>query len=127
VKKRAKEFKIPYSYERPMSLVMVKSTAIKGIKELQEALDKMNQERDDREDKFHTSHLEKVELQKQLKEKDDLIELLEKHVMKRSRHQEDLFSFNSSPSTHLPTFRVWKGFEDHLVIEKDAMKNIYER
>ncbi|XP_050896952.1 uncharacterized protein LOC127103761 [Lathyrus oleraceus] len=41
--------------------------------ELQEDLDRMGKERDDWEDKFHTSHLEKVELQKQLKEKDDLI------------------------------------------------------
>ena len=64
---------MPYAYERPMSLVMVKCPTIKGIKEFQEALDRMKQERDDWEDKFHTSHLEKVELQKQLKEKDELI------------------------------------------------------
>lgn len=73
VKKRAKEFKMPCAYERPMSLIMVKSPIIKGIEELQEALDMMKQERDDWEDKFHTSHLEKEELHKQLKEKDDLI------------------------------------------------------
>ena len=60
-----------------MSLVMVKSPTIKGIEELQEDLDRMKQERDDWEDKFHTSHLEKVELHKQLKEKNGLIELLE--------------------------------------------------
>ena len=34
VKKRAKEFKMPCAYERPMYLVMVKSPTIKGIKEL---------------------------------------------------------------------------------------------
>jgi hypothetical protein len=45
----------------------------------------MEQERDDWKDKFHTSHLEKVGLPEQLKEKDDLIELLEQHAMKRSR------------------------------------------
>ncbi|XP_050877124.1 uncharacterized protein LOC127080876 [Lathyrus oleraceus] len=64
VKKRAKEFKIPYTYERSMSLVMIKSPAIKGIKELQEALDRVKQERYDWEEKFHTSDLEKVELQR---------------------------------------------------------------
>ncbi|XP_050890353.1 uncharacterized protein LOC127095749 [Lathyrus oleraceus] len=64
MKKRAKEFKMPDAYKRPMSLVMVKSPNIKGIEELQEALDRMKQERDDLESKFHTSNLEKVELQK---------------------------------------------------------------
>ena len=34
VKKREKEFKIPYAYEKPVSLVMVESPTIKGIKEL---------------------------------------------------------------------------------------------
>lgn len=120
VKKRAKEFKISYAYERPISLVMVKSPIIKGMKELQEDLDRMKQERDDWEDKFHTSHLEKEELQKQLKEKDDLIELLEQHVVKRSKDQEDLFSSNNSSCTHLPTFGVWKGIIDQLMIEKDV-------
>ncbi|XP_050889174.1 uncharacterized protein LOC127094376 [Lathyrus oleraceus] len=106
MEKRAKEFKMPYAYERPMSLVMVKSPTIKGIEELQEASDKMKQERDDWEDKFDTSHLEKVELQKQLKEKCDLIELLGQCAVKRSRDQEDLFFSNSSSSTHLPTSGV---------------------
>ncbi|XP_050877329.1 uncharacterized protein LOC127081086 [Lathyrus oleraceus] len=95
VKKRAKEFKMKYTYERPMSLIMVKSPTIEGIDELQEALDRMKQERGDWEGKFHISHLEKVELQKQLKEKDNLIELLKQHVVKRSRGQENLISSNS--------------------------------
>ena len=84
----------------------------------------MKQERDG---KFHTSHLEKVELKKRLKEKDNLIEFLKQHVVKRSRGQEDLFSSNISSSTHLPTSGVWKGIVDQLVIEKDAMKSNYER
>ena len=61
------------------------------------------------------------------KEKDNFIEFLEQCVMKRSRNQYDLFSSNISSSTHLHTSGVWKGIGDQLVIEKDAMKNNYER
>ena len=88
-------------------------------------MDRIKQERDDWERKFDTSHFEKVELQEQLKEKDDLIELLEQHAVKRSRGQEDLFSSNSSSSTHLHTSCVWKGIVDQLAIEKDGMKSSY--
>lgn len=56
-----------------------------------------------------------------------MIELLEQRVMKRSRDQKDLFSYNSSSFTHLPTSDVWKGILDQLVIEKDDMKSSYER
>ena len=69
-------------------------------------MDRVKQERDEWEDKFHTSHLEKVELHRMFKEKDDMIEFLEQRAVKRSRDQEDLFSSNSSSSTHLPTFSV---------------------
>ena len=71
-------------------------------------------------------HFGKVELQKQLEEKDDLIELLMQHPVKRSIDQEELFS-SSISSNHLPTSSVWKGIVDHLVKEKDAMKIKYER
>lgn len=66
---------MPYAYERPMSLVVVKSPTIyiEGIEELQEALDRMKQKKDAWEDKFRASNLEKIELQKQLKENNDLI------------------------------------------------------
>ncbi|XP_050918609.1 uncharacterized protein LOC127136047 [Lathyrus oleraceus] len=53
VKKIVKEFKVSYAYERPMSLVMVKSPNIKGIKELQEALDMMKLEKDEWEKNSH--------------------------------------------------------------------------
>lgn len=86
----------------------------------------MKQEKDAWEDKFHTSNLKKIKLQKKLKEKDDLIELLEQRAMKRSRNQENLFSSNISSSTHLPTSGVWKGIVDQLVMEKDVMKSNYE-
>ena len=81
----------------------------------------MKQEMDSWEDKFHALNLEKIELQKQLKEKNDLIELLEQGSMKRSNNQEDLLS------SHLPIYGVWKGIIDQLVMDKDAMKSNYER
>ena len=48
MKRRAKEFNMPYAYERPMSLVVAKPPTIhiKGIEELQEALDRMKREND---------------------------------------------------------------------------------
>ncbi|CAL5186219.1 unnamed protein product [Lathyrus oleraceus] len=60
VKRRAKEFKMPYAYERPMSLIEVKlpTIHIEDIKELQEALDRMKQEKDTWEDKFRASNRE---------------------------------------------------------------------
>ncbi|XP_050920338.1 uncharacterized protein LOC127137975 [Lathyrus oleraceus] len=129
VNRRAKEFKIPYAYEKPMSLVVATSPTIhiKGIEEFQEALVRMEQEKDAWEDEFHASNLKKIELQKELKDMDDLIELLEQRAMKRSRNQEDLFSSNISSSTNLPISSVWKDIVDQLVMEKDVMKNNYER
>ncbi|XP_050890437.1 uncharacterized protein LOC127095848 [Lathyrus oleraceus] len=64
VNKRAKEFKMPYAYERSIYVVVVKSPIIhiEDIKELQEALDRMKQEKDAWKDKFHASNLKKIEL-----------------------------------------------------------------
>ena len=65
-------------------------------------------------------------MQEQLKEKDELIEVLEQRTLKRSREQEDLFS-SSISSTLPPTSGAWKSMVDRLVKEKDAKESYYKK
>ena len=63
-------------------------------------------------------------MQGQLKEKDDLIELLERRVIKRSREQEGLFPSSTSA---IPTSSGdWKSMMDRVVKEKEKEKEAME-
>ena len=87
VKKRALEMKMPFSCERPMSLVVAKPSTLpnQDIEELEDTLTKMKQERDMWEEHFHALSRKHEELQLESKDKGALIELLEDRVMKRQR------------------------------------------
>src|ERR1051325_2899231 len=70
VKKRAKEFRMPYTYEEPLFPVVSKSTTIpvETMGEYQGALAKIRLEKEALEDKFLKTDLENVKLKKQVKD-----------------------------------------------------------
>jgi hypothetical protein len=55
VNKRALELKMPYAYERPMSMIVVESSTLpnQDVEELEDALAKRKQEKDMWEERFH--------------------------------------------------------------------------
>ncbi|CAK8577806.1 unnamed protein product [Lathyrus sativus] len=70
-----------------------------------------------------------MKLEKQLKEKDDLTEILERHAVERQKEQENLFfsSVQSVPSVHeysdiLSTSGAWKKIVDKPVLESAQLK-----
>ncbi|KAI5414491.1 hypothetical protein KIW84_040112 [Lathyrus oleraceus] len=123
VKKIALEFKMPYPYERPMSMVVVEPLALlnQDVEELEDALTKRKQEKDMWEERFHALSRKHDELQLESKDKDTLIELLEDRVTKRQRERK----VSSSSSMPQPSI-AWKKIVDQLVLEKTQMKASFE-
>ena len=72
VKKRAKEFQIPYAYKEPMFPVSTTIT-IKTMREYQEALAKMRREKEALEDKCLKADFENVKLKKQVKDHEKML------------------------------------------------------
>ncbi|KAI5387228.1 hypothetical protein KIW84_073392 [Lathyrus oleraceus] len=79
VKKRDLELKMPYAYEKPMSLVVAEPSTLpnQDVKKLEDTLTKMKQEKDMWEERFHALSRRHEELQLESKDKDALIEILE--------------------------------------------------
>lgn len=77
----------------------------------------MKQERDDWESKFHVSNAKRLALQRNLKEKDDMLhqknDLIELHGKKRKREKKARFG-------------AWKGVIDKILKEKADMKTSFE-
>jgi hypothetical protein len=119
VKKRALELKMPYAYERPMSMVVVEPLTLpnQDVEELEDAIAKMKQEKDMWEERFHALSQKHEELQLESKDKDTLIEILEDRAIKRQRESDDL----SSSSMPQPSV-AWKKIVDQLVLEKTQIK-----
>lgn len=74
MKARDAKIKLPYPPEEPMFLKATRLTPVpvENLKGLQVALAQMKQERDAWESKFHVSSVERLELKRKMKEKDDL-------------------------------------------------------
>ena len=90
---RAIQLKMSYSREAPMPNMLVKTTPplLGDVEELQVALVRMQQEKEAWKNKFQTLE---VSYRANLKEKDDLIEILERHVVEMMEKQNGLFSSN---------------------------------
>ena len=65
----------------------------------------------------------------ELKEKDDLIEILESHVVEMIQRHEDLLSSNVHPVSSVLVYShtslesgAWKGYVDRYVLENEQMK-----
>ncbi|XP_050909338.1 uncharacterized protein LOC127123126 [Lathyrus oleraceus] len=77
---RANELKMPYALERPSFPYAITSSStipIENREEFQEILDRLKLERDTWEGKYHVLIDKKMKMEQQLKENDDLIEILE--------------------------------------------------
>ena len=83
---------------------------------LQVALNKAHQERKAWRNKYQIIGMENIELQKELKEKSDLIEILERYVTKEEPG--DPFFVNHIP----PTSGAWKSIVDQLTQENTQLK-----
>src|ERR1051325_1121045 len=85
VKKRAKEFRIPYAYEKPMFPVVSKSTTIpiETMGEYQEALAKMRIEKEALEDKFLKTGFENEKLKKQVKDHEKMLYFQDEWLMEK--------------------------------------------
>ncbi|XP_050902226.1 uncharacterized protein LOC127112144 [Lathyrus oleraceus] len=126
---RASEFKMPYALEKPsfpFAITSPSTIPIEYMEEIQEVLDRLKLERGTWEGKYHILNDKKMKMDQQLKEKDDLIEILEQQVVKKQEEQEGLLlakvqSFHEY-SKIPPTLGAWKGIVDKLMIENAQLK-----
>src|ERR1051325_1227013 len=138
VKKRAKEFRMPYAYEEPMFPVASKlaTIPIETLGEYQEALAKMRLEKYVLEDKFLKADFENVKLKKQVKdhekmlyfqdewlmEKDEKIRrkdnAIKRYIKERKRKLEEMTTSDPAPDE-------WKKVISKLKAEKAELKAHY--
>ena len=92
------------------------------VEELQLSLVKMQQEKEAWKTKYQTLE---VSYSTKLKEKDDLIEILESHVMEMMEKEEDLFSSRAQPgpSHSFSNSGNWKEVADKYAEEKKQLKD----
>ncbi|XP_050898392.1 uncharacterized protein LOC127105264 [Lathyrus oleraceus] len=126
---RANELKMPYALEKPPFPYAITSSStitIENREEFQEILDRLKLERDTWEGKYHVLNDKKMKMEQQLKEKDDLIEILEQQAVKKQEEQEGLLLSKVQPfheySSIPPTSGAWKGIVDKLMIENAQLK-----
>ena len=109
VRSRAIQLKMPYTRETPMPDLFVKTSPplLDDLEELQLALVRMQQERDAWKNKFQTLE---SSYRADLKEKDDLIEILESRAVESMERQGDLFSPKPQKGANysLPASDDWK-------------------
>ena len=138
VKKRAKEFQMPYAYEDPMFSIASKSTSFpdKAVGEYQEALTKMRFEKEALENKFLKANLENEKLKKQVKdhektlyfqdewlmEKDEKIRqkdnAIKRYIKERKRKLEEMTTSDPAPDE-------WKKVISKPKAEKAELKAHY--
>lgn len=126
---RASEFKIPYALEKPSFPFAITSSStipIENREDFQEVLDRFKLERDNWEGKYHVLNDKKMKMEQQLKEKDDLIEILEQQAVNKNEQQKVLLLSKVHPfheySSIPPTSGAWKGIVDKLMIENAQLK-----
>ena len=123
VQMRAIQLKMPYSQEAPMPDLFVKTTPplLDDMEELQLDLVRMQQEKDAWKNKCQTLE---ISYRADLKEKDDLIEILESRAVESMERQGDLFS----PKPHLdaicslPNSVDWKEVATGYAEENQRLK-----
>ncbi|XP_050878241.1 uncharacterized protein LOC127082062 [Lathyrus oleraceus] len=126
---RASELKMPYALDKtsfPYVITSSYTIPIDNMKEFQEILAKLKLERDTWEGKYHVLNDKKVKMEQQLKEKDDLIHILEQQAVKKQEEQEGLLISKVQPfheySNIPPTSGAWKGIIDKLMVENAQLK-----
>ena len=111
VQTRAIKLKIPYPRQEILPPQEPTFTYTSEADKLQFALEKANQERRAWRNKYQSLGRENAELQKELKEKRVLIEILERSVTKE---RQDVSLFTSQIP---PTSGAWKSIIDQLTSE----------
>ena len=122
------------------------------VEELQVALTKARRERDVWKSKYQVINFENGELQREAKDRDDLLHfqedwlaekdkeihrratLLQQYKNKGKKRSEDLFSSDTQPTPKIqktsekdPSFGGWKLIIDQLIQEKEEQRAYYER
>src|ERR1043165_5381149 len=138
VKKRAKEFRMPYAYEEPMFSAASKSTIfpVETMGDYQGALTKIRFEKEALENKFLKANLENEKLKNQVKEhektlyfqdewlmeKDEKIRqkdnAIQKYVKEKKRKLEEMTTSDPAPNE-------WKRVINKLKAEKAELKARY--
>ena len=128
VRSRAIQLKMPYTRETPMPDLFVKTAPplLDDLEELQLALVRIQQERDAWKNTFETLE---SSYRADLKEKVDLIEILESRAVESMERQGDLFS--PKPQTgadySLPGSDDWKEVSIRHVVENQRLKSQISR
>ena len=116
VQTRSIRVKMPYPHQEIFPLQEPTFIYTSDADKLQFALEKAHRERRAWINKYQSLGRENAELQKELKEKADLIEILERSVTKE-RQEVSLFT------DHIPpTSGAWKSIVDQLTLENAQLK-----
>ena len=123
VQARVIQLKMPYSREEPIPDMFVMTTPplLDDVEELHLSLVRMQQEKEAWKNKCQTLEMS---YQTELKEKDDLIEIIESRFMEMMERQEDLFSSRAryGPSCSLLDSGDWKEVTDRYAEENKQLK-----
>ena len=116
VQARAIKLRMPYPRQEIFPLQEPTFIFMSDAEKLRIALGKAHRERKAWRNKYQSLGMENAELQKELKEKVDLIEILERCVTKE-RQEVSLFA------SHIPpTSGAWKSIVDQLTLENAQLK-----
>lgn len=121
VRAQAIQLKMPYSHHDPIKPIPLKTSylPLDDVEELQATLESVKKERDAWKSKAQILEMEKSELQKQLRTRDE-----EDRRGKRPKVQEDLFSSGTGDDSH--STAVSKGRVNSLVKEQALITKTYE-
>ena len=107
---------MPYPHQRIVPLKEPVYIFTSDAEKLQIALTKAQRERSDWKNKYQVVSLENAKIQKQLREKDDLIKILEQHATQVK--QEDVFFSSHIP----PASGALKRIINQLTLENARLK-----
>src|SRR3954470_9948777 len=138
VKKRAKEFQMPYDYEKPMSLVVpqLPNIPIPTMKEYQDTLAKMRLEKNAWEHKFRRTDMENRRLKKQVKDHEETLYCQDGWLMSKDekirqkdaaikRYIKESKKNLEASTSNAPMPGKWKNVVDKLRAEKAELKAYY--
>src|SRR3954466_6631242 len=138
VKKRAKEFQMPYDYEKPMfpAVSQLHNVPINTAEEYQEILAKMRLEKDSWEEKFRKTDEENRKLKKRVKDHEETLYYQDGWLMSKDekirrkdaairRYIKESKKNLEASTSNAPMPDNWKNVVDKLKAEKAELKAYY--
>ena len=138
VKKRAKEFQMPYAYEKPMLPMVSKppTIPIETMGKYQETLARMRLEKDAWEDKFRKTDVENRKLKKRVKDHEETLYCQDGWLMSKDekirrkdaaikRYIKESKKKLEDSANDTPTPDEWKNIIDKLRTEKAELQAYY--